>query len=85
MFQNQVGVKRDDVVAFDTVERGPVLLVLPTLVLDVAADTVEEVERTVRADNMEDWEGELLRRFVLPVIEGPEIVAEVSLLPTTSV
>ena len=55
VFQNQDGVKREEVVLFfGCAGRNPVLLVLPTLVLDVAADRVDDVERTVRAERMDD-------------------------------
>ena len=72
-------MKREDVLAFDAALRDPVLLVLPTLVLDAAADRVEEVERAVRADKMEACEGEVLSRSDLPVIEGPATEGELPL------
>ena len=55
---------------FGAVGREPPLLALPTFVLVVAAERVDDVERTVRADKMEDCDGEELKGLVYPVAEG---------------
>lgn len=75
MLQNQDGVKRDvKVLLFSGLGLDVLLLVLPTFVLDVAADRVDDVERTVRAEITDDCEGDVLRRLIFPVIEEPRIL-----------